>query len=402
MLNSLQERELCYLVKVDDVLPMNADKLECARIGGWNCVVGKGEFKPGDIGVYFEIDSKCPDVEPFASMDFLRSKKFAIKTQKIRGVASQGLLMPVSAFGMTIDGDVVYDGKRALRVDDESRFLTKRLGVTYAVSEDNARKAKANKNAKYDSMVARHPKIFKIKFFRKLMKHGWGRKLLYLFLGRKKKDDHGWPMWVRKTDEERIENCTFYLSQKDKKWVVTEKIDGTSTTFTMKKGRFGKKNLYVCSRNVCFETAEKPCYYEDNVYWEMAKKYDIYNVLSSLIDELEVDWVTIQGETYGASVQKNDYDMKARDFMAFNLVTPEGRVGTLKMHTILREYGVPCVPILDEAFILPDTVEELRTYVHNEVSTVNHKMKEGIVCRSLDGAESFKCVDPEYLMKWHQ
>ena len=103
MLNKNNERELAYLVIVDAITPMNADRLECAHVGGWHCVVGKGEFKPGDLAVYFEIDSQLPDVEPFSSMEFLKSKNFKIKTQKIRGEYSQGLLMPVSAFGWTIE-----------------------------------------------------------------------------------------------------------------------------------------------------------------------------------------------------------------------------------------------------------------------------------------------------------
>ena len=71
-----------YLVYVDEIVPMDADRLECARVGGWNCVVGKGEFKKGDIGVYFEIDSKLPEVVPFSEMEFLKSKHYAIKSQK--------------------------------------------------------------------------------------------------------------------------------------------------------------------------------------------------------------------------------------------------------------------------------------------------------------------------------
>lgn len=98
MLNSNNERELAYIVKVDAITPMNADRLECAHVGGWHCVVGKGEFQAGDLAVYFEIDSKLPEVFPFNKMEFLKSKHFAIKSQKIRGEVSQGLLMPLSAW----------------------------------------------------------------------------------------------------------------------------------------------------------------------------------------------------------------------------------------------------------------------------------------------------------------
>ena len=66
MLNKEGQRELAYIVKVDNITSMNADRLECAHIGGWHCVVGKGEFQAGDLGIYFEIDSKVPEVEPFS------------------------------------------------------------------------------------------------------------------------------------------------------------------------------------------------------------------------------------------------------------------------------------------------------------------------------------------------
>ena len=56
----------------------------------------------------------------------------------------------------------------------------------------------------------------------------------------------------------------------------------------------------------------------------------------------------------------------------------------------------------DENYVLPDTIEDLRAYVHSELSTVDGIIKEGIVFRSQDGSMSFKCVDPEYLIKYHQ
>ena len=65
------------------------------------------------------------------------------------------------------------------------------------------------------------------------------------------------------------------------------------------------------------------------------------------------------------------------------------------------QWGIPCVPILDANYTLPATIEELREYVNSEPSVVNRKIKEGIVFRSQDGVQSFKCVSPEYLLKYH-
>jgi ATP-dependent RNA circularization protein (DNA/RNA ligase family) len=130
----------------------------------------------------------------------------------------------------------------------------------------------------------------------------------------------------------------------------------------------------------------------------------MYNVLKGIMEVMpQLEWVTIQGETYGEGVQKNNYDLKGHDFMAFNLITSDkGRWNSCEMKRLLQVgFNVPCVPILNESMTMPDTVEELRAYVNGETSTVNHKMKEGVVFRSLDGVNSFKCVSPEYLLKFH-
>ena len=88
--------------------------------------------------------------------------------------------------------------------------------------------------------------------------------------------------------------------------------------------------------------------------------------------------------------------------MAFNFITSkDGRWGTKEMVYLLQTHnGIPCVPIVDDNFILPDTVEELREWVQGE-TCLGHRLREGVVFRNPDGSTSFKCVDPEYLMKYH-
>ena len=183
MLNKVGKRELAYLVRVENITPMNADRLECAHIGGWHCVVEKNSLKVGDIAIYFEVDSKLPDVPPFSEIDFLRSKDFKIKTQKIRGEYSQGLLVPIDNFGWTcvttydddlkVDKEIIVDDKLQKHyIDDESKFLTEQLGVTYYIASDNIRKSTTDK---YKSMASRHPNVFKKKWARWLMKRTWGR-----------------------------------------------------------------------------------------------------------------------------------------------------------------------------------------------------------------------------------
>ena len=409
MLNLNNERELAYVVTIDEIEPIEgADRVEVAVVGGWRVMVRKGQFKVGDPAIYFEIDSKVPETDAF---EFLASKHYKIKTQKyFKGtVISQGLLMAAEDLGWTAESPLVGvpyivddENKPHIPENKHNMFLTQKLGVTYAVSEDNVRKGKGAD--KYQKMAQRMGKKFSKQPYRWLMKHTFGKKLLYVFYG-KKKDGRGWPVWVKKTDEERIENLPFMFKDKSP-FVATEKIDGTSTTFSLYKKRFGY-DYYVCSRNVVFtEDKQDNCYYDTNVYLEMSKKYFVEEVLQRMLTEQfpKAKWITIQGETYGDGIQKKDYDMKngQHDFMAFNLVVDGyGRFGTIEMKEILSNYGIPTVPIIDDNYILPDNIDELRAFVNSEPSKVDGKIKEGIVFRSLDGQKSFKCVSPEFLLKYH-
>jgi len=411
MLNKNNERELAYVVIVDAVTPIEGyDRVELAHVGGWTVVVGKSEFHAGDPAIYFEIDSKLPEVEPWINMEFLVKKHLKIKTQKMCKSISQGLLVSAAAVGWSIglasftkDGPVIIDNKNEEHAaNDESRFLTKQLGVTYYVAEDNTRKA--NSVDKYKKMAQRNGKLFSHQPFRWLMKQAWGRKLLFVFFGRKKDKKSGWPAWVTRTDEERVQNMPWILNDKEP-WIATEKIDGTSTTFTMKRGKWPHKDeFYVCSRNVVFDKPDKACFYDTNVYTEMAEKYDIYNKMKDLLYNhfADCEWITIQGETYGPGIQKRDYHAPEHAFMAFNFITSkDGRWGTEKMVRFLQgENGIPCVPVLDTNFILPDTVDELLNYATGE-SVCDNDLREGIVFRSKDGSKSFKAVSNEYLIAYH-
>ena len=412
MLNKDNVRELAYVVKIDNITAIPGyDRVELAHVGGWTIVVGKGEFKVGDPAIYFEIDSQLPEAEPFTNMEFLAKKHYKIKTQKMCKSLSQGLLMSAANFGWsiirTVDGEAISikdTNDNLYHIDDESRFLTEKLGVTYAVPEDNVRKS--GSADKYKKMAQRHSKLFSKQPFRWLMRRNWGKKVLFVFFGSAKDKKTGWPSWVSKTDEERVQNMPWILNDKNP-WIATEKIDGTSTTFTMRKYKkfFSTKyDFFVCSRNVVFDKPDKKCFYETNVYTEMAEKYNMEYVLRQLLDNVftDAEWVTIQGETYGAGIQKRDYSMDGHDFRVFNLVVSnKGRLGSKEAADIVRSYELEWVPILDDYFILPDTVDELLTTATGK-SVIDGKPREGIVFRYPDGSKSFKAVSNEFLLEFHQ
>ena len=119
-----KQRELCYVVKIDDIRPIEGkDRVECAVVGGWTIMTRKGAFQKGGLGIYFEIDSKTPETEPFA---FLAQKHYRIKTQKYGNFYSQGLLMPAEDFGgvqrQDGDGSVYLHFDKCILSDDHSHF----------------------------------------------------------------------------------------------------------------------------------------------------------------------------------------------------------------------------------------------------------------------------------------
>ena len=76
-----------------DIQPIpEADKIVTATVLGWQIVVKKDEFKVGDLVSYIQIDTVVPETEQF---DFLRERKYRVRTIKLRKQISQGLIVPL-------------------------------------------------------------------------------------------------------------------------------------------------------------------------------------------------------------------------------------------------------------------------------------------------------------------
>lgn len=378
------KRALAYIVAIDEIKPIEGyDRVEYARTNGWWCIISKGDnLKVGDKCVYFEVDSKAnAEDERFA---FLEKRHYKIKTQKMCKVISQGLLMPVSLFPELGDAEINTD-------------VTDILKVTYSVEEDNARK-KVDPDAKYKAMAARNQKIFKKKWARWMMKRAWGRKIMFLFFGKKKDNPRGFPTFISKTDEERIENLPWRLEE-DKEWLVTEKLDGTSCTYALERKGKKKFEFYVCSRNIRQQDEKQECYHDHNIYWDLAFKYNIEQHLREYL-ELHKDykWVCIQGEGVG-SVQGNPLKLDEDDLYVFNFKTSEyGRHPSFDGKDTIEGWGMKWVPILGTVK-LPNTMEAMKELATGKSVVNPNVMREGLVYRSLDGQESFKNVSREYLLK---
>ena len=396
-----ENRSLCHVELVTNVEPIaGADRCESISILGWKTLAKKNEFKIGDKVVYFEIDSKVPETAQF---EFLRNKKFKIKTQRYtfggnEPFYSQGLVMTFDQLGL--------DSSKYSIGDD----MTGKLGIT-KIETDEERRLKKDESKNFDnavqSMKARHKKLFQNKIIKKLMRHTWFRKLMFALLGKKNDKPKAFPSYIHKTDETRVENMPWVLNDQEKKWQASEKVDGTSTTVAV-DCRKKKVDFVVCSRNVRQVDMNQETYHDSNVYWEMAFKYDLKNVLLKFREKYASEYpiIILQGETFGESLQGNPYKMNYRDFMAYNLVLCDPskgiyqRLGSQTAKKFMEEFGVKWVPLLD-VVTLPSTMTEMKSEAEGN-SVINPKvLREGIVYRSLDGQESFKNVSNTYLMK-HQ
>lgn len=384
------KRALAYVVTIDEIRPIEGyDRVEYARTNGWWVIINKADnLHVGDKCVYFEVDSKVnPLDERFA---FLEKRDYRIKTIKMCKVYSQGLLIPLSHFPELGDLEVNTD-------------VTDALKVIYYVPADNERKANApDPNAKYISMAARRPKLAKKKWFRWLMKREWGKKLLFVFFGKKKDTPRGWPThfpFIHKTDEERCENLPQMLGYPHP-LTVTEKLDGTSTTFILERKGKNKFEFYVLSRNVRQKDEKQSCYHDHNIYWDMAFKYNVEDRLREFLEiNPEMSYVCIQGESVG-SVQGNPLKLAEDDFYVFNfIVSTVGRLPSVDGKEIVEKMGMKWVPILDTNFMMPNDMEEFKQMATAKSAVNPAVMREGIVLRDPTTDFSFKNVSREYLLK---
>lgn len=395
-----EKRALAYSARVNDITPIEgADSIELITIEGWKCVAKKGEFLPGDLCIYFEIDSKLPADAPWAA--FLAPRKFKVKTMKINkfNVFSQGLALPYSVFGELIS-----------KLPTEPHIdVTDLLSVTYAEPEDNARK-KSGSRDDFKDFKQKHAKLFNWRIIRFLSRFKTFRTLLTLCSAKKRKKNK-FPTdqfaGVGVTDQERCENMPFlFTSEKFKNtpFIVTEKCDGSSATYILKRKSFGRYEFYVCSRNyrLFWDNANTFDY-----YWEIAKKYDIEAKMKLFLRENpDIDWVCWQGEICAPKIQKNPHKLTETHFYCFHWTdSAHGRLDITKAQRFWKTYQMEVVPIVDTNYYLPSTLEEFKTYADGyyqpEVCEGNAKAKrEGVVLYSKDEPWfSFKNVSREYLLK---
>lgn len=344
-------RNLATIQEVLSIEPIpNADAIECVGVLGWKCVSRKGEFKKGDTVVYIEIDSLLP-LAPWSNFLFKGSdigkETYRLKTVKLRGQISQGLVLPMS----------ILDGKKFPTDKRESPIYPFNVGmeVTGILGI-----------IKYEPVMP--------------------AQLQGLVKGR-------FPCFIPKTDEIRVQAAPGVLSEiAGKEVYITTKMDGCSGTFYVNRGEFG-----VCSRNMEFKPE---C---DNTFMKISKRYNLSEKMLALTRN-----IAIQGEVCGPSIQKNRLNLKDHELYIFNVYDIDaGKY--LNVHNawnICEQLGVKTVPIEHSETAPMWTIEALLEKAKGKYPGTDN-YKEGIVIRpvveesstTLKGRLSFKVINNEYLLQ---
>lgn len=388
------ERKLATIQRIESVGPIaGADLIERITVKGWELVAKKGEFKEGDLCVFFEIDSLLPDAPIF---EFMRPRKFRVKTIKLRGQVSQGLALPIK------------------EINDAFPKTNGFMSGLYTPGSDLTTEIGVTKWEPGNGSVDDEPKS----------KRSWFR----LFFGRliygrnyRTGGSYDFPTHlVSKTDEERVQNVPGLAAKHmGERCYITEKVDGQSATYLLIESRFlwMKKLKYaVCSRNRMTLSPEKlsknfrghvnaakMCGRDDTPVTAMSME-DILR--EHLRDTGEV--VAVQGEVIGPDVQKNKYGRDGYSLHVFNVhsVTKGKTYCHEEMIAFCDKYGLRTVPVNTDAHIITLCPEMDVTFFIN-MSKGKSKLadiqREGIVIRSVNRPHiSFKAINPDFLLKWDE
>lgn len=353
-----ESEEVRSLVTVREVTALTpipgADFIEAAEVNhGWVCVVKKGEFQVGSLGVYFEIDSFLPatderfkflerDVRNWKGKDGIKLKTIRLKKQ-----LSQGLLMPLSLF-------------------PEIQMARVAGALDHSVTMDS---------------------VLEADFSELLGVVKWEAEIAACLRGMVKGN---FPGWIPKTDEPRIqgifrtiENCKAEFPGQE--YEATVKIDGSSCTMYLNKGEFG-----VCSRNLDLK------FTEGNAFWQMARKYSVEEKLRSLNRNL-----AIQGEVFGLGINGNWEGINYVDFACFKIwdIGEKRFLTPMERLAIVRPLEIPHVPILSINIKLEDFATVADYLAYAEGPSLFNPIREGVVFKSMYTDFSFKAISNTFLLK---
>lgn len=343
-------RKLATIRQVAEIKPhTNADSLELAIVDGWQCIVRKGEFKVGDLVVYFEVDSVLPVQDQF---EFLRKgcyvKKdwlpegegFRLKTIKLRGERSQGLVVPVESSGRGANWIKNRKGLfDSVRLGDD---VTENLGVVK-----------------------------------------WDPPLAAQLQGQAKGN---FPSFIPKTDQERAQNLVTTIADAfiaGDEFEVTVKLDGSSCTMYFNNGDTG-----VCSRNLELKVSDEN---KDNSF---------IRAFMEVKDQLIAYGrnIALQGELMGPGIQGNREGLTEHKFFLYDVwdIDNQKYLTDYDKAEVLVKINVEHVPVISNRMtLISPNVAELLDFA--EGPSLNNPVREGLVYKRIDGGFSFKTISNTFL-----
>lgn len=358
----MSERKLARLVVLDDVSPHpNADALDIATIGGWRVVAQKGLYVTGDVACYFEVDSWIPtEIAAFLSKGkepkvYEGVKGERLKTIRLRGELSQGLLIPVDELPthQIIETFKTLRDEDMLELVDFNPDLTEVLGIKKwekALNANLAGLAKGN-----------------------------------------------FPQFLRKSDQERVQNIKRQYEDaltNGEEFDVTFKLDGSSFTAYV-RNYDDEVSIGLCSRNLelKFEGNEGNLFVQTFGKYNLDIKLDAYSARTGRS-------IAIQGEMVGPGIQNNFEGLEDIKLFVYNVFDIDDQRYLLPQEArdICEELRLDMVPTFHPQMVLPATIGELLLMADGP-SGLNGKYREGLVFKSRTRHFQWKAISNSYLEK---
>jgi len=354
--------KLASVQKVIKLTPIEgADMIETATVLGWEIVVKKNEYNVNDLCAYIQIDTVVPDLPEY---EFLRERKFRVRTIRLRKQISQGLIVPLPA-GKWKEGDDLTEllcVKKYEKVDNNpERYEKPRMPKLWH--------HKAYYIFKYNFLYKVFPKL------QKLSRSPFPKNLVSI------------------TDEERIQNIPQVLNQyAGKLFVVSYKLDGSSITVIHSKV-FGKSKFRICSRR--FELHDKK-----NDWYRVFTDTGFNNEVLKLVKQFGTNDIIVQGEAIG-KFNGNHHNLQREQIRLFNIYVNGKRLNQKEFLEVCQKNNIPHCPLYKETILnhsLPDILKE------SEIKDLLNPAAdaEGLVWRCVDDNMSFKVINNKYLLKNNQ
>lgn len=401
-------RKMASIQEIASLSPIeNSDFLEVAMMKnlGWKVVVKKGEFTVGQKIVYFEIDSAINVKDLLEPLKFLAEKGtkklftgrtpdtstfseeyVRIKTIKLRGQVSQGLIIPIPNGMLDVPNDP----------------------------------AEMNRDWEGEDLTA----VFHVEVWDRLVE--WFEERSQLGPGARGSSSGNFPSDVPKTDETRIESLMEYFSDPemvDAEWECTEKNDGSSCTLFYRPLTWnpdtGKKAMQIASRRFLLkgdgteENTESRDWFDAfrKIGWDTLE--DKFNRMyqGGLIEKNSLGEtfqllprfheLAIQGEMIGPRFNHNRDKNKENHFRVFRIfdITEQKFVIPAVRYAICEYLGLEHVKVLETCKIFQKckSIDDFEKYVDRKSDNGNRI--EGVVFKRVDdGSVSFKKVSAKYLL----